>query len=47
MGGAIGLCSGSLLWGQVKLVSESEEFTPLYQERYSNFLEGDNLTTRI
>ena len=38
---------GLVLWGQGKLVSESEEFTTLYQGRSSNFLEGANLTTWI
>ena len=38
---------GLVLWGQGKLVSESGEFTPLYQGTYSKFHEVDNLTTEI
>ena len=40
-----GLVFGSVLWGQRKMVSESGEFTPLYQGKYSKFQVGDNLTT--
>ena len=47
MGDASGLGFGSVLWGQVKMVSESLEFTSLYQGSSSNFLEGDTLTTWI
>ena len=47
MGYASGLGFGSVFWGQRKLVSESVEFTPLYQGISSSFWEGDNLTTRI
>ena len=36
-----------MLWGQWKLISESGEFTSLYQGISSNFQEGDNLTIRI
>ena len=42
MGDASGLGFGSVLWGQGKLVSESGEFTPLYQGISSNFLKEDN-----
>ena len=47
MGDASGLGFESVLWGQGKLVSESGEFTSLYQGISSNFREGDNLTTKI
>ena len=46
-GDVSGLGCGSVLWCQGKLVSESGEFTPLYQGTSSNFQEGDNLTTRV
>ena len=44
---ASGLGFGSVLWGQGKLVYESGGFNPLYQGISSNFLDEDNLTTRI
>ena len=47
MGYTSGLGFGLVLWGQGKRVSESGEFTPLYQGRSSNVWEGDNLTTQI
>ena len=47
MGDASDLGFGSVLWVQEKLVSESGEFTTLYQGRLSKFREGDNLTTCI
>ena len=47
MGDSSGIGFGSVLWGQAKLVSESGEFCPLYQRRFSNFWEEDNLTTTI
>ena len=47
MGDASGLGFGLVLWGQGKIVSESGEFTPLYQGKSSKFREGDNLKTWI
>ena len=47
MGDVSGLGFGTVLWGEGKFVSESGEFTPLYQGRSSSFQEGDNLTTWI
>ena len=47
MGDKSGLEFGLVLWGQGRLVSESGEFTSLYQGRSSNFRKGDNLTTRM
>ena len=44
---ASGLGFGLVLWSQEQLVSESGKFTPLYQGRSSNFLEGVNLTNNI
>ena len=44
---ASGLVFGLVFWRQGKLVSESGEFTPLYQGRLSNFWEGGKLTTKI
>ena len=44
VGDASGLGFGSVMWYQSRLVSESGEFTPLYQGRYSNFREGEKLT---
>ena len=46
MGYASWLGFGSVLWGKGRIISESGEFTPLYQERSSDGLEGDNLTSR-
>ena len=47
MGDTSGVEFGLVLWGQGRLVSESGEFTSLYQGRFSNFQKGDNLTTRM
>ena len=47
MGYAIGIGFVSVLWGQGRMVSDSGEFTPLYQGSSSNFWEGNNLTSWI
>ena len=47
MSDASGLGFVSVLWGKMRLASDSGDLCPLYQGRLLKIIGGENLTTRI